>query len=446
MIIKKEQDGRGVTVIVSWWNKYCYFIKCATCGTLVDGNEMDYWREKLFSKFVTFLLPICCVALIPGVLVGVFQGYPFIAGFDLFAVLAIAFTVLNKKIDLGFRKLFLFFMLYCLAIVLMVCLGDLGPGNLYLLAITFMVALTFPKRLAYWGIVINIVISAGFGLVIALKLFDIPFTTEYNLGSWIAVSSNLIFLSWVSVLIISSTLKGLEQTIQKELRLKEELVREGVERSRHIKLLKDSESHFRTLFFLNPTPMWVLDRVSLMFLEVNEAAIRNYGYTNKEFLAMSVNDIKLETDRTTLLDDLKRNTETGMPVHLVTRHRRKNREEFEAEVVFNAILFKGKDAILTITRDISERASYIKAIECQNKQLHEIAYIQSHHVRAPLARIMGLVDLIIRDAAEKPEPELLIYLRQSTNDLDLVIREVMSNTLELQTLEKIGRNRGYDDK
>jgi PAS domain S-box-containing protein len=267
-------------------------------------------------------------------------------------------------------------------------------------------------------------------------LFKIPFITEYNLGSWIAVSSNLIFLSWVSVLVISSTLKGLEQTIHKELRLKEDLVRESVERIRNIELLKESESHYRTLFVLNPTPMWVLDGKTLMFLQVNEAAIWNYGYTNEEFLAMSIKDIKLKTDLTNLSSDLKRNTETGKPVHLITRHRRKNREEFDAEVVFNAILFNGKRAVLAITQDISAQLSYIKAIETQNKKLHDIAYIQSHHVRAPLARIMGLVDLIMRSTGERPDPELLSFLSQSATDLDQVIRDVTRNTTILELIVK----------
>jgi len=180
--------------------------------------------------------------------------------------------------------------------------------------------------------------------------------------------------------------------------------------------------------------MWVLDRDTLMFLQVNEAAIGNYGYSGDEFLAMSLTDIKLETDRSTLADNLKTNAETGDPVRLVTRHRRKNQEQFDAEVVFNSILFKGKHSILAIMQDISAQVSYIKAIERQNKKLHEIAYIQSHHVRAPLARIMGLVYLITQSAGGKPDQQLLGFLDQSAKDLDQVILEITGNTVEQENI------------
>ncbi len=112
-------------------------------------------------------------------------------------------------------------------------------------------------------------------------------------------------------------------------------------------------------------------------------------------------------------------------------------EQFDAEVVFNSILFKGKTAILTITQDISEQISYIKAIERQNNQLHEIAYIQSHHVRAPLARIMGLVDIISQNTTEKTDLLLLDFLSQSAKDLDMVISDITSNTAALETVKKV---------
>ena len=95
------QNGRGLALVIRWWDSYRYFVKGATRTDWAAGDqEIGFWREKLFSRFVTYLLPICCIALIPGVLIGILQGYPFIAGFDLFAVVAIAVTVFNKKINL----------------------------------------------------------------------------------------------------------------------------------------------------------------------------------------------------------------------------------------------------------------------------------------------------------------------------------------------------------
>ena len=57
------------------------------------------------------------------------------------------------------------------------------------------------------------------------------------------------------------------------------------ERARDQKAIEDSEKRYRTLFDVNPYPMWVVDAKTLAFLEVNEAAMRLYGYSREEFEA-----------------------------------------------------------------------------------------------------------------------------------------------------------------
>ena len=76
---------------------------------------------------------------------------------------------------------------------------------------------------------------------------------------------------------------------------------------------------------------------------------------------------------------------------------------------------------ISIQRDITETMKYVQAIEEQNKKFREIAWIQSHIVRAPLARVMGLVDLL-KDQKDANEAEVLIaHLTSSAKDLDTII-------------------------
>ena len=70
----------------------------------------------------------------------------------------------------------------------------------------------------------------------------------------------------------------------------EDEVRLGAERS------AQAAREFRMLFAANPLPMWIYDRTTLQFLEVNEAAIRRYGYERAEFLAMTIADIRPPDD------------------------------------------------------------------------------------------------------------------------------------------------------
>ena len=55
--------------------------------------------------------------------------------------------------------------------------------------------------------------------------------------------------------------------------------------------LADSDAKYRLLFSENPQPNWIYDCETQLFLDVNEAAIRQYGYSRQEFLSMTLHDI-----------------------------------------------------------------------------------------------------------------------------------------------------------
>ena len=59
---------------------------------------------------------------------------------------------------------------------------------------------------------------------------------------------------------------------------------------------------YRRLFEQNPIPMWVYDPETLRFLEVNEAAVRHYGYSRQEFLGMTLLDIRPAEDAQRLIE------------------------------------------------------------------------------------------------------------------------------------------------
>jgi len=69
--------------------------------------------------------------------------------------------------------------------------------------------------------------------------------------------------------------------------------------------------------------------------------------------------------------------------------------------------------------------SHVNEIEEQNKKLREIAWIQSHVVRAPLARLMGLIDLFNNQENDDEEKRtILSYILISANELDDIVKSV----------------------
>jgi len=118
--------------------------------------------------------------------------------------------------------------------------------------------------------------------------------------------------------------------------------------------LHESEERYGLLFDSNPLPMWVFELKTLKFLAVNEAASRQYGFSSREFLTMTIADIRPEEDIPDLLEA------TANPIHglqeaTIWRHRKKNGAIIDVEIVGHDLLFQGIDAELIAARDVTER-------------------------------------------------------------------------------------------
>src|SRR5690606_32243458 len=194
----------------------------------------------------------------------------------------------------------------------------------------------------------------------------------------------------------------------------------------HLKEVAESEKKYSTLFHFSPLPMWVYDLETYRYLDVNAAAISHYGYTREEFLSMTIMDIRPaeELPKVEAAVAFSRQHDELFSKGLF-KHRKKNGEIIHAEVRRNIIKFHGRKAEVILAHDITEKLYYIEAIEAQNKKLQEIAWMQSHMVRAPLARIMGLVD-VIQNVPESgiENSELLDAIHSSAVELDDILRNI----------------------
>jgi diguanylate cyclase (GGDEF)-like protein/PAS domain S-box-containing protein len=118
--------------------------------------------------------------------------------------------------------------------------------------------------------------------------------------------------------------------------------------------LPESEEGCRTLFEGHPLPMWVYDSNTLRFLAVNQAAIQQYGFTEQEFLGMTIAAIRPEEELPRLLEDVKKRV-YGPQKPEVWLHRRKNGEIFDAETVGYRLRFQGVEAMMVAANDVTER-------------------------------------------------------------------------------------------
>lgn len=80
-------------------------------------------------------------------------------------------------------------------------------------------------------------------------------------------------------------------------------------------------------------------------------------------------------------------------------------------------------------KDITDRVRHMKAIEEQNRRLSEISWIQSHKVRAPLSRILGLAELLNAEHADsKEQKQIGFYIYEAAKELDKIVEEIVRKT------------------
>ncbi|MCD6019612.1 MAG: multi-sensor signal transduction histidine kinase [Bacteroidetes bacterium] len=82
-----------------------------------------------------------------------------------------------------------------------------------------------------------------------------------------------------------------------------------------------------------------------------------------------------------------------------------------------------------LTRNLSE-------IEDQNRKLKEIAWIQSHKFRAPLARILGLLNVYKMTDDDDDRENLIANVEKSALELDHVIHEITRHSEEVKENHK----------
>lgn len=127
-----------------------------------------------------------------------------------------------------------------------------------------------------------------------------------------------------------------------------------LEQSKIKESLRLSEQQYRTLFDSNPLPCWIYDLETQKFLEVNEAAIKHYGYTHDEFLQLTIFDIQAEEN----IEKLKKRTLNRVQKTYSLnnwQHKLKNGRIIFVDLRINCINYHGKEANLVVAHDVTPK-------------------------------------------------------------------------------------------
>ena len=169
---------------------------------------------------------------------------------------------------------------------------------------------------------------------------------------------------------------------------------------------------------------------------VNNAFIKMSGFAKEEIIGISPLRFFAADASADEMLKLKDAIDKLEPCNIVVKTSKKNGTKYWVNVSI-APVSDGNGGFkhwVYIQRDVNNRRRHLQALEEQNIKLKEIAWIQSHVVRAPLARIMGLVDLLSErhDSEELSNDQIIKAIAASANELDNIIRKIVQNTENIQ--------------
>lgn len=131
--------------------------------------------------------------------------------------------------------------------------------------------------------------------------------------------------------------------------------------------LESSETAYIRIFRQSPQPMWIYDRETLNFMDVNDAALNMYGYTLEEFLKMSILQIRPPEEVGRLLEAHKV-LKDGFEDSGTWKHLKKDGSLMYMEVRTFATVYKGREADIVSVWNVTDKQQAFEALS-QHKVL-----------------------------------------------------------------------------
>jgi hypothetical protein len=171
-------------------------------------------------------------------------------------------------------------------------------------------------------------------------LFELPVSSESR--RTLQTGKGLIFVAFSSLLVTGLAWRELARTRE----------------------LERSDARYHDLFSATPLPMWVFDRETLRFLEVNDAAVARYGWSREEFVQMTLRDIRPREDVGELEASVGETPQEGFHEAGIFRHLTRSGEIILAQITSHRIEVEGRDAELVVAEDVTDRLE----VEAQLRQ------------------------------------------------------------------------------
>ena len=211
--------------------------------------------------------------------------------------------------------------------------------------------------------------------------------------------------------------------------------------------LERSEVKYRQLFERNPMPMWIAEKETFRFLDVNNAAISHYGYSKEEFLSMTTIDIRPEEDKKAYIALDRSSTDANRKMG-IWRHVKKDGTVIFVDIISSYLAIDNKNLRLILANDITEKIVAEEKLFKSEKLYKTIASSIPGSIVSLIDTEMNFL-LVEGDMLEKLDYSKESLLRKGiskneTREILGLTQSDLNEILQGETLVKETKLKGFD--
>lgn len=183
------------------------------------------------------------------------------------------------------------------------------------------------------------------------------------------------------------------------------------------------------LLFTNPNLGILKIDKNGYFTYISPNILEIIGYTDEEIIGKKIIDLTPEEFVVQDREKLEKIAENGAEKGFIFNKYLQDKQGNTIIVKLYGITLKNKVGevigYLAAFQNITDQETFLTSLEAKNKQLRELATDQSHLVRAPLARILGIIGLMQGvDLESSEKAELIKHLKTSGEELDEALKDI----------------------
>lgn len=186
---------------------------------------------------------------------------------------------------------------------------------------------------------------------------------------------------------------------------------------------KRTEEELQKIFDCSPDILMVVGKDGI--IKKNNSALQKIlGYNAQEMAKLTVDDLIHPEDRPVVESWRNAVSSANEIVQYESRWLTKNGEY--KWFSWSVTSYYEKDMDVVVGRDVTESKRQLKAIQEQNKKLTEIAWEQSHVVRAPLTRLLACVEYL--EETGRDSNEILASVKNSAYEIDEIVKGIINKS------------------